>query len=513
MCGFVVTKGIISDLDKVSQSLQCMKYRGPDDTSIYSSEDLIMGHNRLKIQDLSDNANQPMHSSCGRYVVVYNGEIYNFIELSMKYCLEPKTYSDTEVLLELYVKIGSKLLDEVNGMFSFVIYDKYTSTLFVARDRLGVKPLYMYLSSGSECYSSEVKPIVDLTGTNDIDDVGIRQYRKMRTFFRGHTIYDKIKEFPAGCYLENGVIKRYWSCEFGYKDPPSSSELEELLYDTVKIRMVSDVPVGSYLSGGLDSSFIAAVSKVSDTWSIGFDEMNEFYYADMAADSAGTSHTNILISYEEFLSIARKMVKARGEPLSVPNEVLIYKMSLRASEENKVLLSGEGADELFSGYDRIFSEFSRMKLFDLKKFNEMYSYGGHDDYDIIEYILEPHMKYSSPYSVLSSFFQIEHLHGLLRRLDFSSMFASVEARSPFVDYRLVEMMAGVPFSYKNNNGVSKAPLKLVAKKIIGDEIINRKKVGFPVPLSGVFGTESYRYEDWINFNLKNLFDIMDIELL
>lgn len=503
MCGFIVSKGNKCNIDKFSKCLKNAKYRGPDNSDIYSHNNVIIGHNRLKIIDLSNNSNQPMLSSCGVYVIAYNGEIYNASELAKKYKLNLITSSDTEILLQLYILRGSKVLAELNGMFSFVIYNNISEELFAARDRLGVKPLYFFSLSGQIYFSSDIRSIVELADSNEIDEIGLRQYKKLRTFFNNHTLYKNIISFPSGCYYENGRIYKYWDCDFSRKEQPKDEHLFELIYDAIKLRMVSDVPVGSYLSGGLDSSIISAVSEVKNTWSIGFSNMNEFSYADTVANRIGSNHTNILISNKEFLEIAEKMVKDRMEPLSVPNEVLIYRMSQIASNENRVLLSGEGADELFSGYDRIFNKFSNLNSFDLDLFDRMYSYGSHKDDDILHYAIEPYLKYKEPYLILSSFFQISHLQGLLRRLDFSSMLASVEARSPFVDYRLVELMAGVDFSYKNYNTENKAPLKRFANNILEDSTIFRKKVGFPVPLDQIFLSEN-GYNDWLSFNLNIL---------
>ena len=474
MCGLFVVKGKIADTNDVLKTLYKIKYRGPDNTSVFSNNDVVIGHNRLSILDLSDNSNQPMHSKCGRYVIAYNGEIYNFKALIKKFNLIVSTNSDTEVLLELYSKYGKEMLNELNGMFAFVIYDLKQDDFFVARDRLGVKPLYTWSDGKSMIFSSEISSIIDFANLSKIDEVGVRQYRKLRTFFNGHTLYEGIKIFPPGSYFTSGIYSKFWEPIFENKEPPGDEELFDLIYDAVKLRLVSDVPIGSFLSGGLDSSIITKISSVENTWSVGFEVANEFSYAEIVSINLGSCLKNILIDHEEFISIAREMIRSRKEPLSVPNEVLIYKMSKEASTLNTVLLSGEGADELFAGYDRIFSSFANDKFFDIKKFDSMYSYGSHDDLEIIDYALEPHKSLSSPYLTISSFFQLTHLHGLLRRLDFASMFASIEARTPFIDFRLVEMMSGVSF-----------------------------------PVEDIFGTniKEIGYDAWLDFNLNEILTI------
>ena len=267
MCGLFVVKGKIANTNQVIKMLENIKYRGPDNTSVFSDKDVVVGHNRLKILDLSDDSNQPMHSKCGRYIIAYNGEIYNFKELIKKFDLIVTSNSDTEVLLELYAKVGKEMLNELNGMFAFVIYDLNHNDFFVARDRLGVKPLYTWSDGNSMIFSSEVSSIVDYANLSKIDEVGIRQYRKLRSFFNGHTLYEGVKMFPPGSYFTNGVYFKYWESIFENKEPPEDAELLDLIYDAVKLRLVSDVPIGSFLSGGLDSSIISKISSVDNTWS------------------------------------------------------------------------------------------------------------------------------------------------------------------------------------------------------------------------------------------------------
>jgi asparagine synthase (glutamine-hydrolysing) len=270
--------------------------------------------------------------------------------------------------------------------------------------------------------------------------------------------------------------------------------------------MISDVPVGCYLSGGLDSSIITALARPADSWSVGFADHNEFAWAAMAAQKAGAAHHDVMIDEASFLSVARDMILKRREPLSVPNAVLLYALSREARPKNKVLLCGEGADELFFGYDRIFRWAAGQQTFDLAAFDRHYSYGKEPDPEILEDALAPFVKtYNRPIDIVAAFFQIAHLHGLLRRLDNSSMLASVEARAPFVDYRLVEAMAGVRFDYRMKDGVVKAPLKRIFGQLLPPEIVTRAKVGFPVPLARLFHCpEAEAFEAWTSFNLETL---------
>jgi asparagine synthase (glutamine-hydrolysing) len=402
------------------------------------------------------------------------------------------------------------MLNWLNGMFAFVIINTETNNFFAARDRLGVKPLYWYSKNGNVILSSEIAPIIELTGESQKDEIGIRQYRKLRTFFNNRTLYKNIKMFPAGHYLENNKLQKYWELPLEEKQPPSDEELKFLIEDAVNLRCISDVPVGSYLSGGLDSTIVAALSGKPHTWTVGFHDNNEFKWAKLASEFIKSVHHEVLIDKDEFLDLTEKLVRIRKEPLSVPNEVLIYKMTKEVKQYNTVILSGEGADELFAGYDRIF-RWAASSDWNLKEFTRLYSYGSNEDYEIVEDVISPYLKYRKNFDIITAFFQTAHLHGLLRRLDNSTMLCSVEAREPFCDYRLVERLAGVDFTYKLKDGIVKDPLKRIFKTVIPKEIIERSKVGFPVDLKSIFpNTEDNKtpMDRWLEFNLK----ILNIEL-
>ncbi|WP_202804774.1 asparagine synthase (glutamine-hydrolyzing) [Serinicoccus marinus] len=491
-------------------ALNLMRHRGPDVAGCHAhTVGAHLGHNRLSILDLDRRSDQPFASRDGRYQMIYNGEVYNYRELARRYGIEQRTTGDTEVLVELYARLGERMLDELNGMFALVILDTRSTEIFAARDRLGIKPLYHRQTGNNHTLSSEIAPILELYPEHKIDEVGLRQYQKLRTFFNGRTLYQGISMFPAGCYLKDGRIHRYWSLPEGEQDPPSDEELRELVESAVAYRQISDVPVGSYLSGGLDSTIVAGLADRPHTWTVGTEESNEFEWATIAARRFGTKHHEVLTTDKEFLKTAKEMVRARGEPLSVPNEVLLYTMTSAVKEHNTVVLSGEGADELFFGYDRIFNwAAAQQGDFDIDGFDRFYSYGGHRDPEILEDALSPFMGRGSTVDVVAAFFQVAHLHGLLRRLDNSTMLCSVEARVPFVDHRLVERMAGVAYHYRVANGIAKAPLKRVFSDLVPQAIVNRPKVGFPVDLESVFKDYgpigASPMDKWLTFNLEVL---------
>ena len=504
MCGILFTNDPNVNKKAFLDALHTMKHRGPDAPGGYVSyKDNQLGHNRLKIIDLNNRSNQPLKSKNKKYDIIFNGEIYNYNELAKKYKLEMITKSDTEVLLELYILLGPKMLQELNGMFSLVIYNNQTSEIFVARDRLGIKPLYFTQKHNFITLSSEISPIIQLYNFSEIDDIGIRQYKKLRAFFNGRTYLKNIQMFPAGHFMEKNKLQKYWSLPIGEKDYPKDDDLIDLLKSSVEYRCISDVEVGSYLSGGIDSTLIASLAKKVHSWTVGFNSLNEFEWGKLGAEFIGTSHHEILFEEENFLNSAKLMIKKRKEPLSVPNEVLLYEMTKEVKTKNTVVLSGEGADELFFGYDRIFS-WAKKNKWDLDSFDNYYSYGSHKDNEIIEDVLAPFMNYGECIDIVAAFFQVAHLHGLLRRLDNATMLSSVEARVPFVDHRLVEKMAGVPFNYRFQNGISKFPLKKLFKNYLPKKIINREKIGFPVPISKIFNNKINPMDQWLEFNMHTL---------
>lgn len=513
MCGLLFSSVPGLTNERFLTGLKLMSHRGPDALEVRNiGHEIKIGHCRLSILDLDSRSNQPFYSNNGHYVIIYNGEIYNFRELAQKHNIELRTTSDTELVLELYLKLGPSMLSELIGMFSIIIIDTRDFSYFVARDRLGVKPLYVHSSPKGEIFSSEIRPILEFLPTVKWDHFALEQYRGLRGFFNNRTPYSDIEMFPAGTYSLNGKRVRYWSLPEIEQPAPSDDELADLLFSAVKYRMISDVEVGSFLSGGVDSSLIAALGKVTHTWTAGMSEENEFSEASSTASFLNTEHTNLTIEPNEFLNLTNSMITTRKEPLSVPNEVLLFALSKQAKNRNSVLLSGEGADELFYGYSRIFSWANTTPKFDLAKFSEFYSYGDDVNLELVEDAVQPFLSRKQPFQIVAGFFQIAHLHGLLRRVDNSTMLASVEARVPFVDHRLVERMNGVSYESQTELGTSKSQLRRIAARYLPQQAATRPKVGFPVPLNKIMTkTESQHsqivlgeYENWLRYNLKVL---------
>jgi asparagine synthase (glutamine-hydrolysing) len=503
MCGILFSINSKHRVNRLQDALKLMDHRGPDATGVSSFDNnIFMGFKRLSIIDLSDEANQPF--TIGHFHLIFNGELYNYKELIIEHNLDIRTTSDTEVVLKMYQKYKENALDYFNGMFALVIYDEKKKDIFVARDRLGIKPLYYSENAGELYYCSEIEPIKALVETS-FDNFAVRQYLKLRMTVKGHTIYDNIKMFPPGHYSINGKITRYWDYSPELRSAPKNEELEWLISNSVDIRKRSDVPVGSYLSGGLDSTILSYLLKPTHTWTVGFEMMNEFNWGKLANDGLGSIHHKTIVDSEQFVETAKLMIQKRKEPLSVPNEVLIYLMTKNVKRNNTVVLSGEGADELFWGYDRIFRWANEAAAFNIDEFDKMYSYGSQKDDEVIDFAISD-LPGTTVLEKVAYYFQIHHLQGLLRRLDNSTMLCSVEARVPFVDHRLVELLAGSPIEWRMGSSI-KQPLKNMFRKLIPAEIIDRKKIGFPVPLESIFPEQANRntpMDRWLELNMKQL---------
>jgi asparagine synthase (glutamine-hydrolysing) len=508
MCGFLLTNSAGVD-SAFARAFHQMDHRGPDSASIV--EDFggyTVGCCRLAIIGDPQRASQPMIDASGRYLLAFNGEIYNYSELARKYGLELETSSDTELLLRLFLIKGSGCVSELDGMFAFVVVDKALRRLFAARDRLGAKPLFKWQNGESLILSSEVAPILDLIGGAEPDPFAIRQYRAMRGVFNGRTFYRAISSFPAGCHFDGRATTRYWKLEKQFDEAPTREELRSLVDFAIDYRMVADVEVAGFLSGGLDSTITSLASGIRSTWCCGFQEDPDFAVARRIADERGLYHHEVVVSRDTYVETVDRMIRARREPLCVPNEVVLYLAAQDVRRAGiKCTLSGEGADELFAGYDRIFLWANSTRSFDVAGFAQHYCYGNTSDLEVVEDALAPFLYLQDPYLITSAFFQIAHLERLLYRLDMATMLASVEGREPFADFHLVERLFGLPMSYKHAHYGNKTPLKIAYEDVIPAYVLEREKRGFPVPLSEIFNDSRGNkpgYTAWFDHNLNVL---------
>lgn len=521
MCGIlgqIHFEANLVDLKHFNNALNLQEHRGPDEYDIYSDKNITFGHRRLRIIDLNSHSKQPMISICGNYVLVFNGEIYNYKEIKQELMLKNyifHTLSDTEVLLNAFIEYGIDCIQKFIGMFAFSIYNKLRDETYIVRDRLGIKPLYYLQNKDSFIFSSEIKSILSLSNIKrELNINAVSSYFSFRYPILNDTFFKNIYSLSPAHYMKiyNNQIEivEYWNVSDKFKEQKDDkgeeyyiSKLRELLESAVKYRMISDVSLGSFLSGGVDSSIITALmAKNSETpiktFTIGFKEegYNEFEYARIIAKEYQTNHKEIILSGNDYIQSMEKLIEYKDAPLSVPNEVPLYLMAKELKKHITVVLSGEGADEIFAGYGRIFRspyDFERIQNIDnldltkeekidfiknfvkkylvenfsseIEHFFNIYSYTNlknkkellnpNIDLDIVENIfIEKFMNYfnelgnESYYNKIMYAFEKVHLAGLLQRVDTSTMATSIEARVPFVDHRLVEFAFTIPIKYK-----------------------------------------------------------------
>jgi asparagine synthase (glutamine-hydrolysing) len=592
IAGFVTQKD--TDYSKIIQSMiDEIHYRGPDseDFQIFTNGDqelVYLGHKRLSIIDLSENGKQPMSSLSGQTSIVFNGEIYNYQELRKNLEDEGwafKTHTDTEVILNLYEKHGVECLRFLNGMYAFTIYDKKRDQIFIARDRLGIRPLYYAYEEGSHfVFASEMKSILKFPHVKrKVNDSALIEYVKNRYVSNPETVFDGIHKLQPGHYLvyKGGkvILNEYWDIKQFQKVPipftDAVSQVDHLLRDSVRLRMISDVPVGAFLSGGLDSSLIVAMmSEYSNapikTFSVGLEQAkySEHLYAREVANIFRTDHHELILKPNDFIDNMYQAVKLRGAPLSETADIPIYMLSVQAKKKVSVILTGEGADELFAGYPKYaFDQFSKTLWFktllnnkwssrfirslpfeyrklktaydslciknDLKRYTHWFS--SFDDETIVQLFSD---EYKNTY-LPDNYFLKYKLHGktnldrmqymdvkywlsdnLLERGDRMLMGASVEGRLPFLDFRMAELAFQIPESYKINKLKGKYILKTLAKRYLPSEIVNRKKVGFYIPVGDWFKKElkdftfdhlfSSSFRERGIFNLNKIEEMLDL---
>ena len=546
MCGInglvLETKNNLIEKRIISMN-NSIAHRGPDSDGFFINNNVALGHRRLSIIDVRDISNQPMTSENDRFTIVFNGEIYNFQEIKKHLNYNFISLSDTEVILaSISLKGIDWFLKIANGMFSFAVYDKIEDSILLVRDRLGIKPLFYYSDDKNFIFSSEIKGILN-SGLvkaefeyNAIDEyLGNRYVREPFTFFKN------IFQVESGTYLTikkklKIIKKKYWDLpnEFNndleFNENNIAKDFQKQLELSIKYRLISDVSLGTYLSGGLDSSLITAITSnfkqdSVNTYTIGFKDLNEFEYSGLVAKKFKTIHHKINLSKKDYLNNWTRLIKYKDCPLGVPNEIPLAVMSSKLKEKITVVLSGEGADELMGGYGRIFrspfdfsNNFNENNFYDyfIKKYeyvprklrdsllNTNKSFRKYFDYKI-----SLDFQINSNESNVFRFFHKYHVKGLLQRVDITTMQTSVEARVPFLDHNLIEYSyKKVPYNLKLkwNNELSKTKaekmssndyseildspkylLKKISYNFLPSKIIERKKVGFPVPLNDWFG--------------------------
>ena len=546
-------------LEEMNQKLQ---HRGPDASGTYLHNATGLGHVRLKIIDLSASANQPFHSEDGRFTMIYNGEVYNFEELKKRHQLPCRTQSDTEVILRLFEKVGTDVFSLLNGMFALAIYDHRNASVTLARDRMGKKPLFYYQKGDQVAFSSELnalKAVPELKKKLTVNPHAIRNFLHLGYIPHPLSIYKEIEKFPAGHFgiIHNGKmsVSAFWDLaqeihkEVSYSETAASEKLDELLNDSVRIRLKSDVPFGTFLSGGIDSSLITALaqknhSETVRSYAIGFKEKthNEAIYAKAVAKELKTIHTEFTVSEKEALQLVPKMLSAYGEPYGDSSAIPSLMVAALASKEVKMVLSGDGGDELFMGYgfynwaERLNHPVARLLRYPISKGlqlgNERMNRAG----KLFEYPnerLKSHVFSQEQYyfseaevdqllleksdilralneepkcaSVLSarekqSLFDLYYYlpDDLLTKVDIASMQSSLEVRVPLLDYRVVQFALNLEEHHKIKGGDQKYILKKLLYQYLPSQLFDRPKQGFSIPLAKwLRGDLSYLIKDYL----------------
>lgn len=544
-----------------------LRHRGPDGEGTYFAVtregewQVGLAHRRLAILDLST-GDQPMHSACGNYSIVFNGEIYNYVQLRDELAAmgrQFRTQSDTEVLLQAYMVWGEKCLDKLRGMFAFVVWDSHRQQLFLARDRFGKKPLFFWRGDdGSLVFASEIKAILKYPHVErSLDRASVLDYLQYRYTPGPHTLFRGISKLPPGHYATfyNGAlsVSEYYqppdakaNTGQGMSKNDALSHFLSILDECVRIRMVSDVPYGAFLSGGLDSSAIVALmSRHSGypvkTFSIGFDEdeFDERQYARTVANHFNTEHHEFSLPASAVIDLLPKAIHYRDGPVSEPTDVALMLLSLNAAKHVKMVLSGEGADEFLGGYPKHrFEPFAMWyqamvpSVIQSRVLAPLAAkIGRHNIVTVIGSFSLRNAEERMPRwfgalsnaerSELMAFselarepdrtpFSTDHANSALRRIlyfdqtswlpdnllergDRMTMAASIEARMPLMDHRLVQFISSCPDSYRICGCNQKWLLRESMKDKLPPEILTRRKVGFKVPVSVWFRTSLRDY--------------------
>jgi asparagine synthase (glutamine-hydrolysing) len=536
-----------------------IKHRGPDAGGHYLENGFGLGHRRLSIIDLSEQSNQPFTSADGRYVMVYNGEVYNHKEVAAELGIKTRTTSDTEVIIEAFAKKGPEMVKMLNGMFVMVIYDKVENRLFIFRDRLGIKPLY-YSTKTHFLFGSELKCLVDQIKDPSIDDEAVAKFLHMGYIPEPHSIFNEIRKFPSGYYAEfvSGklVFTQYWNPEEKVSSSILTDEnaavdqLESLMLDSVGKRLMSDVPFGTFLSGGIDSSLVTALAQANSdkpikTFSLGSVEKkyNESAFARAVSKHLGTEHYEYTVTEKDALDLVEDIPDWYDEPYADSSAIPTMLVSQMAHKEVTMTLSGDGGDELFMGYgaynwayrlnkphykalrkplSAFLSLGSDHKKRAAKVFNWsnesalpshifsqeqcLFSQAEVDDLVIKKANSAPNNQYvdltrSLDSAEIQAFYDLRYYlkDDLLTKVDRASMRYSLETRVPILDHRVVEFALNLSPSLKMKDGEMKYLLKQVLYRHVPKEIFDRPKWGFSIPLvKWLNGELSYLIDDHLN---------------
>jgi asparagine synthase (glutamine-hydrolysing) len=548
MCGFYITNKYLSE-QKFKSKLETIQFRGPDYTGILKKDNILFGHLRLSVIDLNKRANQPMQYE--NLTIVFNGEIYNYNQIKDELLVlgyNFDTTSDTEVLLKAYKEWGEAMIQKLNGMFAFVIYNSDTQELFCSRDRLGVKPFYYYWNNGTFEMCSQLRPMSENKGINR---EAISIYLDCTYIPSPHSIYKDVYKLPPGHNLKLNLkskkvaIYQYWDLEKIHETKLNFNDakdyLHHLLKDAIQIRLKSDVPLGSFLSGGIDSALISSIaSKLSDnqlnTYTIGFEDSkyDESKIARQYANIIQSNQTEIICKAEDFLKILPIHFRVYDEPFADSSAIPSLLLNKVTKNYVTVSLSGDGGDESFLGYNH----FDKVNYYAplikipyivrllLSKLGLASLYGKRSD--SVKRLLKTRnvqhfienifigtnsllLKRDRAWLSLYSKYWEQSNNWLQRcadlniklwlendsnvKVDRASMAFALEVRSPFLDYRIIEFARSLPLGYRINGREKKYILKEILKEYIPEEIFKQPKKGFSCPI-----------DKWIRNELRDEFE-------
>lgn len=544
MCGFV---GFTNTKDNSNRIIEDMmdkiRHRGPDSGGKYTDEDIALGFRRLSIIDITESGDQPIYNEDRSKVLLFNGEIYNFRSIREELVAKGHiftTKTDSEVLLHGYEEYGEKLLDKLRGMFAFVIWDTKTKELFGARDFFGIKPLYYAVMDDTFMFGSEIKAFLAHPDfKKELNETALENYLTFQYSPTNETFFKNVYKLPAAhCFkYKNGKldVKRYWDINFNADEKPDMDEWVDRISDTfknsVEAHKIADVEVGSFLSSGVDSSYVASVANVDKTFTVGFGEdekYNEIGWAKEFSQYIGKENISKVISPEEYWGNIKRIQYHMDEPLADPSCIALYFVCNKASEYVKVVLSGEGADEIFGGYNVYKEPLGSHAYKSLPKFirRGIGNVASHlpqkrgvnflvrNGKDLEErfignaYMFTPKDRKKllkiktnapDPTVITAPFYdkvkdkdqitkmQYLDLHlwmtgDILLKADKMSMANSLELRVPFLDKKIMELAEQIPWRYRVSTENTKLAMRQAALRAAPPKTANKKKLGFPVPI-------------------------------
>ena len=539
MCGIV---GLVTKKEK-ENTIKLMndriKHRGPDGDGYFIDGDVALGHRRLSIIDLST-GDQPMFNEDGSVVTVFNGEIYNYQELKEELIAlghDFKTKSDTEVLVHGYEEWHTDLPKHLRGMFAFAIYDKNKNEVFLARDNFGIKPLYFAKMNDTFMFASEIKAFLDVPDFEKIFNESILEtYLEFSFVPTNETFFKGVHRLDAGCSLlyKDGEIKLNKYFKLDFKEENMSFEdavknISDVMKDSVEKHLIADVEVGSFLSSGIDSSYIVSLAKPDKTYTVGYEnkKYDETMYAKDLAEKLGIKNESKIITKEEYLENISKIMYHLDEPTSDPAAISLYFVAKLASKDLKVVLSGEGADEFFGGYNyyreevdykfynklpyclrhiigKVASIFPEGRGFNFlvrrgeKLENSYIGVNRNFSSKMAKKVLKNNYELKAidvtkdVYNEFKNYSNIDKMQAIdinfwlmkdiLLKADRMTMASSIEGRVPFIDKEVFKVASHLPFDYKVTKENTKVALRAAAKEVIPTEAYKKKKLGFPVPV-------------------------------